>query len=96
MKQLTKEINMLTSSSITELGFTVVPHFTVMNSYNYSLGRRQFLRIGGLGTPNEVLYLCEQESDALIYSDLICLHNYDYDGYLTVADLEQYITTLAH
>lgn len=87
---------MLTPILLKELGFTPVPHFTVMDNYNYSLGRNTYLSIGCTGTPNEMLYLGQLDPDTNIYSDLICLHNYDYDGLLTQDKLQKYITTLSH
>ena len=67
---------------IKEFGFKELPHFTVMGSLIYELGRGRFLSLGCVGTPNEVLFIGEENEDSA-FPDAVCLHNYDYDGYLT-------------
>ncbi len=65
-------------------GFKEIPHFTVMKSMNLDLGRRRFLSIGCVGEPNEMMFIQEIDKDNnKKVTDLICVHNYDYDGYLT-------------
>lgn len=73
------------------LGFKELPHFTVMNSLEYHLGRRRRISVGCLGEPNEVVFISEtSEHNPREVTDVICLHNWDYDGYLT----EEKISTL--
>lgn len=64
-----------------QIGFKEIPHFTVMQNLIFDLGRNRELSFGNIGTPNETLYLCELNEGVDIISDLICLRNYDYDGY---------------
>ena len=67
-----------------ELGFKELPHATIGNIIVFDVGRRRHLSLGSLGTPNEMMYLCETNlGDDKQIDDLICIHNYDYDGYLT-------------
>jgi len=78
-----------------DLGFKEIPHFTVTNALDYDLGRDRRLSFGAIGTPNEMLWLCQQEHDNYEETtDLICLHNYDYDGYITLEEVENIIKTL--
>mgnify|MGYP000865928958 FL=1 len=42
-----------------------------------------------------MLFLCElNEEDDRKIDELICLRNYDYDGYTTVEEIEQLINLL--
>lgn len=82
---------MLTVDDLIEIGFEPIPHFTVTNAHIYKLGRHRQLSIGSVGTPNEMLWITvtSDQSEKEV-TDAICLHNYDYDGYLT----KEKITTL--
>ena len=74
----------MTNDDLLELGFTEVPNFNIMNAVTFDLGRRRQLSAGDIGTPNEMVFLCEvDEEDPKKITDLICVHNYDYDGFLT-------------
>lgn len=75
----------LERKSLIDLGFKEMPHFTVAHSLMYPLGRHRHLSAGCVGTPNEMLWICEtdDQNDKSI-TEIICLHNYDYDGYLTI------------
>ncbi len=77
------------------IGFQEIPHMTVMNSVIYPLGRRRHLSVGCAGTPNEMLFICEtDDKDETKVTDLICLHNYDYDGFLTIEKVKSLISVL--
>lgn len=84
---------MLNEDIIKKLGFIRVYTFTIMNSYTYDLGRGRILSIGNIGTPNEMLFICQIENKYNI-TDIITLHNYDYDSYLTEDKLVSYIEAL--
>lgn len=76
-----------------EIGFEPLPHFTVGANLNYDLGRRRFLSISCLGTPNEMLCVGEiDKSDEMKVTDMVVLHNFDYDGYLTIEKVKSLIT----
>lgn len=85
----------MTNQDLLALGFKEVPNFTIMNSVYFDLGRRRQLSAGDIGTPNEMMYLCEvDEKDPRKITDLVCVHNYDYDGYLTTEKVSGLITLL--
>ena len=51
-------------------------------SLKYHLTRKRFISVLCVGTPNEVVYLCYKDSVDIV-DDLVCVHNFDYDGALT-------------
>lgn len=79
----------MTRDDLLKIGFTELPHFTVMGSLIYDLGRNRQLSIGSVGTPNEMMFICDVENKPNI--DVVVLHNYDYDGYLTIEKVENLI-----
>lgn len=82
----------LSEDILLNMGFEKIPHFTVNRAMIYKLGRNRHLSIGDVGTPNEVLFICESDKDDYRkITDLVCLHNYDYDGYLSQQKLETLI-----
>jgi hypothetical protein len=84
---------MLTKEYLITLGFKEIPHFTIMNNLIYDLGRNRHLSIGSLGTCNEVMFICESNPDNYKeIIDLICLHNYDFNGFLTKEKLESLLS----
>ena len=86
---------MLTEEILIEMGFQHFPHFTVGNIMVYNLGRNRHLSIGSVGTPNEMLFIVEHHSNLQSQiENLICLHNYDYDGYLSKSKLNDLISSI--
>lgn len=85
----------MTNEDLIKIGFKETPHFTITNSVNYDLGRFRVMTAGSVGTPNECLWLCEID-DAIEtkISDLVCIHNYDYDGVLTIDKVESLIKAI--
>lgn len=82
----------ITYHELLGLGFKTIPHFTVMNSLIYDLGRDRHLSCSNIESPNEMLFICEVDSlDPKKITDCICLHNFDYDGYLTITKLKSII-----
>ncbi len=87
----------MTNEDLLEIGFQKIPFFTVGNILIYKLSRNRHLSIASVGTPNEVLYLCsteatvESEKESMEITDLICLHNYDYDGYISLEKIKKII-----
>ena len=55
-----------------------------MNSVFLDLGRNRILTAGCIGTTNEVICICEKSKVGNNFTDMICIHNYDYDGYITI------------
>jgi hypothetical protein len=77
------------------IGFKEMPHYTVMNSLLYDLGRGRYLTIGCLGTPNEMLFIGQIDNDDnKKVTDVIVLKNYDYDGYTKIEDVKTIITAI--
>jgi hypothetical protein len=82
----------MTRDELLNFGFKELPHYTVMDSLMYDLGRNRFISIGSVGTPNEMVFLCERDyDDNRKINDLICLKNYDYDGYTDLEDIKSII-----
>lgn len=78
------ENNKLTKEWLLEFGFEQIPHFTVTNTLIINIGRRLILSVGSVGTPNEMVTLCEIDYlNSKKITDVIVLRNYDYDGYTT-------------
>lgn len=74
----------MTNQDLIKMGFKEIPTFTIQDSVIYPLGRHRHLSAGCVGTPNEMLFICEtDDQNDLKVTDVVCLHNYDYDGYLT-------------
>ncbi len=89
------ECKLISEDTLIEMGFERLPHYTVNNALIYNLGRNRHLSIGSVGTPNETLYICESDKyDYRIKTDLVCLHNYDYDGYLSISKLKNIIRSI--
>ncbi len=81
----------MTNKDLINLGFKEIPHFTIGNTVLYDLGRRRELSASDVGNCNEMIFLTEIDSDnPKKITDCICVHNYDYDGFLT----EEKITNL--
>lgn len=78
-----------------KLGFESYPHFTVMNSKFFKLGRDRQISISCVGTPNEMIYLQEVDEENAKINDLICLRNFDYDGITHVHTLQNIIHSIS-
>ncbi len=85
----------MTNEDLIAIGFEKIPHFTVANSVIYDLKRHRHLSAGCVGTPNEMVWLCSTDSkDPKTVTDLVCVHNYDYDGYLTIEKIKGLINLI--
>ncbi|MBL4867476.1 MAG: hypothetical protein JKY67_14010 [Pseudomonadales bacterium] len=59
------------------------------------LGQGKYLSAGSIGTPNETIFLCELDTEgSSIVPEAICIHNYDYHGYVSREKLERLIFAL--
>ena len=76
------EFKGLTNSDLDLLGFRAFNHFTVGEQSKYQLSRKRHLSAMCVGTCNESFWLCQKNETGEI-SDLICVHNYDRDGFIT-------------
>jgi len=89
------DISTLNRDSLKDIGFEEIPHFTIMNSLLYDLGRSRTLSIGSLGTPNEMIFITQSDYDDMRkIEDIITIKNYDYDGYSTLDDVKLIITSI--
>ena len=81
---------------VLELGFEELPHKALGKPLIYNLGRNRQLSLSNLGNPNEVLFIYETDiENPQDINDMVCLHNYDYDGYLTEEKLSLLLTFFA-
>jgi hypothetical protein len=85
----------ITKEKLLYLGFTDIPHKTIGNTMVKDLGRGRSLSLSNLGNPNEFLVISSRDNWMedpsplnQLQSDVITLHNYDYDGYITFNKLE--------
>ena len=86
----------MTKDDYLRLGFVSIPHYTITGSLIYDLGRNRKLSAGCVGTPNEMIFLCQQdEFNPKKTTDLICVHNWDYDKEMTEEKLIMLIKALS-
>ena len=84
-------MDVINKEDLIELGFKESDHYTCLESLIYKLSRDRVISVGCLGTPNEVMFLCEESKVGDYYTDLVCLHSFDYDGKLTKEKVEHLI-----
>ena len=89
--------NASTYNNVTELGFAKIPTFTLLETYTLKLGRYRYLSLSSLGTPNEMIFICQTpKDDQSVVEDIVCLHNFDFDGNISLqklSDLVKILTT---
>jgi hypothetical protein len=74
------------------IGFKEIPYFTIGNSLIFDIGRFRYISVSSLGTPNEFVWICQaSRKDLSKVTDLVCIHNYDYDGYITLDKVKSII-----
>ena len=85
----------ISREELISIGFYELAHFTVMNNLLYDLGRKRHLSIGCLGTPNEMVFICQKDnSKTKKIDDLVCLRNWDYDGFTTIEAMKSIIQSI--
>lgn len=85
----------LTRQALIDIGFKEVPHYTVMQSLVYDLGRSRYLSIGCLGTPNEMLIIGQFNNDCdKEITDVVVLKNFDYDGCVKMFQIKMIISAI--
>ena len=82
----------MTNDDLILLGFKTLPHATIGKNVVYDLSRGRQLSATCVGDPNEMLFLNTIENNKV--TDIVTIHNYDYDGYLTMDKLEAILTAL--
>lgn len=84
---------MITERELVRMGFLqVAPHNTT-RVWVRELGRDRYLLLGDVGSPNEMLFICEGALDQTP-SDAVCLHNFDFEGPLTTQKIEEFLALL--
>ena len=85
----------MSNEDLISIGFETIKHFTITNSVIYDLGRNRHLSAGCVGEPNEMIWICYMEDrDSEHIDDLVCVHNYDYDGLISLEKVKLLITAL--
>lgn len=79
----------LTPEILEKCGFGQLPHFTVGGNWIKGIGRNRFISIACVGTPNEIVFLTEEEGKEV--KAVIVLRNYDYDGRTYLHQLQNII-----
>ena len=70
----------LTEDMLLKAGGYKLPHMTVTDSVLFDIGRDRILSIGCIEDCNQMAWL--QHIEGKKVTDLVCIHNYDYDGWL--------------
>jgi len=66
----------------------------VYSSFELDVGQGRNIRVGGVGTTYESLYLSKKDGDRLV-TDMILVHNYGLGGPLTEEKLDLIISIFA-
>jgi hypothetical protein len=86
----------LTREWALELGGSELPHYTITNAVHFDLDRNRKLQLGCIDDPNQMIYLAEYDyKDPKKIEDLIPIHNYDHDGYISVHKFQHIYLSLA-
>lgn len=92
-----KELNPipLTEEWLLKWGFDRLPSKIFGNTFRKSIGRSRWLTISDAGQINTMLCIANMLEGSVSYSDLVVLHNWDYDKDLYVHKLQNvwYILT---
>jgi hypothetical protein len=81
--------------TVLQKGFTRTPHLILGTIFILDVGRNRYISIGALGTPNEMVFINQKHPEGDI-TDMVCLHNFDYDGLLTARKLSTIISVFAN
>lgn len=85
----------MTNEDLIRIGFKKIPTLTIVDGVICDLGRDRQLLVGYVGTPNETVWITQsKDDDYTIITDMVCLHNYDYDGYLTETKIKTIIMAI--
>ena len=94
MKRGYANSNIMKKETLLQKGFTETPHLVLGAVFVLDVGRNRYISIASLATPNEVAFLNQKDHNSGI-TDLVCIHNFDHDGYLTEAKLDTIISIFA-
>jgi len=88
---ITYKAKMLNEYALIERGFKSKPHLVLGKIFWLDVGRSREIQVTCIGTPNEMMSLNQNEGARKI-SDVVVIHNYDYDGFLTEQKLDALIS----
>ena len=80
--------------TLLQKGFIGTPHIVLGEVFILNVSRNRHISIGSPGMPNEVVFLNQKDHNKGI-TDLVCIHNFDYDGFLTEEKLDAIISIFA-
>ena len=80
----------LSNEDLVSLGFENLTHFTVGEQSKCELTRGRYLSAMCIGSCNESIWLGSKNKSGEV-TDLICVHNYDYDGFITTKRLKDFL-----
>ena len=85
----------LTYDLLQEIGGTILPHKTIHSPVSFDIGRSRVISVSSIGDPNEMCHLYEiDDKDPKNITDVKTLWNYDYDGYMYLHHLQQFLRLL--
>lgn len=85
----------LTEEWLLKWGFDKIPHFTITNALVKDIGRNRILSVGCVATPNLMVFVGEiNGNDITDITDLICVHNWDYDQEMYLHQFQNLYYTL--
>lgn len=85
----------LKNDDLIQIGFKKIPTFTIGNNVTFDLGRNRQLSASSIGTCNEFLAICEiDDENPKKINEIIVLHNYDYDGALSMEKITGIIESI--
>lgn len=82
----------LTPEILEKAGFYQLPHFTVNNGWHLDIGRDRVITVACVGTPNEMIFLCEEDKPKV--KNINVLRNFDYDGKTYLHQLQNIVHSI--
>ena len=84
----------MNNETLLQKGFIKTPHPVIKEIFVLDVGRNRYISIGALGSPNEIAFLNQKDHNSGI-TDMVCVHNFDYDGFLSKEKLDNIISVFA-
>ena len=90
----------LTPEILERCGFvksnTLLSKLSLLTSWQLDIGRNRVLSVCNVATPNEMIFISEEEPEKRKVNDVIVIKNYDYDGYTHLHTLQNLLSILGH
>lgn len=87
-------MNRLTREQLEAIGFKERNKSPFFSSMIFAIGRHRYLNVASVGTPNEMMLIqCNSDAEDKI-EDQVVIHNYDYDGWLTIEKVQSLVQLL--